>query len=171
MIKPLIVKPEPVEGTWSSIPRSLPTLPWINATLQSGNDVVAAAFKPDIKRSGNYSVSIYTPGCVQDETCPMRGRVRITPVLARSGDMGSCGEEVYELSQTNNLDTINRVYVGWVDRSAIDWTPTLKLTSLNGQSFPLAIVAQAASFELLPADSGGVCEYTRISEDPRAPPK
>src|SRR5205823_2862073 len=67
-------------GPWSISPSAQSYSKYLTATNNSQSTSVV--FFPDIKQSGNYSVTIYTPGCIGDGTCATRGRVNITGTMA-----------------------------------------------------------------------------------------
>ncbi|KNG46467.1 cellular morphogenesis protein [Stemphylium lycopersici] len=118
-------------------------------------DAASVTFIPDIKQSGNYSVTIYTPGCQGDGTCGTRGRVNVTAI---AGD----DSESTELWQTNNFDKYDEVYNGYID-AAGDSRPQVILRPAAGQGpGPVTVVAQRVRFSLLKATSGnlnGLFEY------------
>jgi len=146
-------------GSWQVTPSHDSTSQYLTAVLQ-GNpvnpDAATVTFLPDIKQSGNYSVTIYTPGCQGDGTCGSRGRVNV------STTMGG-GKDFSELWQTNNFDKYDEVFNGFIDATA-STRPSVILRPASGQGpSPLTIVAQRVRFTLLTATSGnlnGVYEYT-----------
>jgi hypothetical protein len=130
-------------------------------TVLQGNPIdpqsASVSFSPDIKQSGNYSVTIYTPGCQGDGTCGSRGRVNVTANMSKNGDA-----DPTLLWQTNNFDKYDEVYNGYID-AASGFTPTVVLRPASGQGpGPLTVVAQRVRFSLLKATSGninGLFEY------------
>lgn len=145
-------------GTWQTTPSHQSISEYLTTVLQgSPIDVNAATvtFIPDIKQSGNYSVTIYTPGCQGDGTCGTRGRVNVTAVTGGKS-------ESTELWQTNNFDKYDEVYNGFIDATS-GAPPRVILQPAAGQApGPLTVVAQRVRFTLLKATSGnlnGLFEY------------
>jgi hypothetical protein len=131
---------------------------YLTTSLQSAPvdpDAVSVTFIPDIKQSGNYSVTIYTPGCQGDDTCGTRGQVNVT------ASMGGQDEST-PLWQTNNFDKYDEIYNGYIDATGSS-RPKVILRPATGQpSGPLTVVAQRVRFTLLKATSGnlnGLFEY------------
>lgn len=145
-------------GNWQVTPSHNSYSEYLTTVLQ-GNPIdtntSSVTFFPDIKQSGNYSVTIYTPGCQGDGTCGSRGRVNVTAI------MGSSKEETI-LFQTNSFDKYDEVYNGFIDASS-GTRPQVVLRAAPGQGpTPLTIVAQRVRFALLKATSGninGLFEY------------
>jgi hypothetical protein len=146
-------------GNWRVTPSQNSYSEYLTTVLQ-GNPIdpqsASVSFSPDIKQSGNYSVTIYTPGCQGDGTCGSRGRVNVTAIMARGAN-----EETF-LWQTNNFDKYDEVYNGYID-AASGFTPSVVLRPASGQGpGPLTVVAQRVRFSLLKATSGninGLFEY------------
>ncbi|KAF2186976.1 hypothetical protein K469DRAFT_570728 [Zopfia rhizophila CBS 207.26] len=150
-------------GPWVITPSGQSNSQYLTATLQ-GNSIDPASasvvFQPEIKQSGNYSVTIFTPGCLGDDTCANRGRVNITSSMTRSPSSTSQPQST-ELYQTNNFDKYDQVYFGYVDATD-GFRPSVTLAPMPGQGPLLKIVAQRVRFELLSATSGnlnGLFEY------------
>ncbi|KAF2707617.1 hypothetical protein K504DRAFT_39689 [Pleomassaria siparia CBS 279.74] len=147
-------------GPWVETPSGQSNSRYLTATLSGDNinpNSASVVFQPDIKQSGNYSVTIYTPGCVGDDTCSTRGRVNVTGSMTKSGP-GLAGVEIF---QTNNFDKYDPVFDGYVDATD-GFRPSVTLTPSAGQNGPLTVVAQRVRFTLLSASSGdlnGLFEY------------
>jgi hypothetical protein len=148
-----------VTGSWTVTPSHDSYSEYLTTVLQ-GNPIdtqsTSVTFSPDIKQSGNYSVTIYTPGCQGDGTCGSRGRVNVTALMAR-GD----NEQTF-LWQTNNFDKYDEVFNGYIDATN-GFRPSVILRPASGQGpSPLTVVAQRVRFTLLKATSGninGLFEY------------
>ncbi|KAF2464047.1 uncharacterized protein BDR25DRAFT_99126 [Lindgomyces ingoldianus] len=156
-------------GPWQTTPSHQSNANYLSAVLQ-GNPVNQSAaqviFTPDIRQSGNYSVTVFTPGCVGDGTCGNRGRVNITGTYSQTTSSAD-GPRTTELFQTNNFDKYDEVYRGFVD-STDSFRPSVTLTPMAGQTGPITIVAQRVRFELLTAASGnlnGIFEYDPSKQD------
>jgi hypothetical protein len=149
----------PASGTWTRMPADNTSSEYMSASLTDSSQVgpnVSVVFTPDIKQSGNYSITVYTPGCLQDNTCSTRGMVNIT------GSMTSNSAPVTTtLFQTNNYDKYDQVYYGYVDVDTDSFKPSVTLTPQAGQNVPLTVVAQRVRFELVTTTGGlnGLFEY------------
>ncbi|KAI4722788.1 hypothetical protein E4T48_00995 [Aureobasidium sp. EXF-10727] len=145
-------------GPWVQTPSGLSTSDYLTATLNSSVTTNSAqvVFMPDIKQSGNYSVTLYTPGCLQDDTCSSRGIVNITGSMTTEG-----GAVTTTLYQTNYYDKYDQIYYGYVDAASESSRPEVTLTPVAGQNTPLTVVAQRVRFELVTSTGGlnGLYEY------------
>ena len=114
---------------------------------------------PDIKQAGNYSVTIYTPGCQPDNSCGTRGIANITGVFA-SGAQPSLPVQT-QVYQTNYFDKYDQIYHGYVDANSDSFRPTVTLTPASGQNNGITLVAQRVRFQLLESTGGlnGLFEY------------
>ncbi|KAJ8107589.1 hypothetical protein OPT61_g8763 [Boeremia exigua] len=148
-------------GSWQVTPSHDSTSEYLTAVLQGpdiSTDAATVTFYPDIKQSGNYSVIVYTPGCLGDGTCGSRGRINATTQMSQNEmDEGTI------LWQTNNYDKYDEIYNGPINiRDGFRPSVTLRPGSSQGPT-PLTIVAQRVRFTLLKATSGnvnGLFEYT-----------
>lgn len=121
-------------------------------------DSASINFFPDIKESGNYSVNMYTPGCIGDGTCANRGQVNVSGVM--SADEGITFST--SLFQTNNFDKYDQIYFGFIDASSPSFRPTITITPLAGQSLDeMVFVAQRVGFSLINSTGGlkGLYDY------------
>jgi hypothetical protein len=148
-------------GPWQDTPSHSSNSQYLTAVLE-GNPIdteeATVTFLPSIKQSGNYSVTIYTPGCQGDGTCGSRGRVNVTAKMSTDHE-----DPGIILWQTNNFDKYDEVYNGYIDATK-GFRPQVVLRPAPGQGpTPLTVVAQRVRFTLLKATSGdlnGVFEYT-----------
>ncbi|KAH0551457.1 hypothetical protein GP486_007328 [Trichoglossum hirsutum] len=129
----------------------------VDGTTNGDNSSVV--FLPDIKQSGNYSVTIFTPGCIQDGTCANRGRVNITGNMASATHPSAAMQT--EIWQTNNFDKYDPIFYGFVDASSGSFRPSVTITPSAGQSGSMAVVAQKVRFELVNSTGGlnGLFEF------------
>ncbi|KAJ5562360.1 hypothetical protein N7535_003188 [Penicillium sp. DV-2018c] len=120
----------------------------------TGSDAstTSVTFEPDLKKSGIYNVTVYTPGCVQDNTCDSRGIVDVTAVLSSDSDAKQSVSSL--VSQTNNDDKYDPIYHGYIDANSDSFRPRVTLRAKDGQG-DLTIVASRVRFELL-SDTGGL---------------
>ena len=133
-------------GPWVVTPSSQSNSRYLSANLAGTNtnpQNVSVVFKPDIKQKGNYTVTMFTPGCIQDNTCSQRGIVNVTGNYATSTAPGvPRSTQVY---QTNNYDKYDEIYHGPVDVTEESFRPTVTLTAISGSNI---VVAQRIQFNL-----------------------
>lgn len=136
-----------VTGPWEVTPSFMSNSRYLSADLSGPNvksQNVSVVFKPDIKQKGNYSVTIYTPGCLQDNTCAKRGIVNVTGSYATSTVPGT--SQATQIFQTNDYPKYDEIYRGPVDISEDGFRPTVTLSAMSGSSN--LIVAQRVQFAL-----------------------
>ena len=121
-------------------------------TSSSGNPSVT--FAPDLKQSGNYSIQVWTPGCIQDSSCATRGQVNITGQITR-GSAGPDQNVTKTIIQKNNYDKYDEIYFGYVDASSGSFRPSVTLTPASGQGGPLTVVASRVGFVLRNTTASG----------------
>jgi hypothetical protein len=140
-------------GPWKELPSVQSSSAYLTAELGDDNRKSASVvFTPNIRQSGNYSVNMYTPGCVPDNSCDTRGRVNITGVM--SSDSGET-DFTTALFQTNNFEKYDQIYFGFIEQSSDSFKPTITLTALAGQDMDtLTIVAQSVGFTLINSTGG-----------------
>jgi Cortical protein marker for cell polarity len=150
-------------GPWAITPSRISTSEYLTAQL-SGSPVdpksASVVFQPDIQQSGNYSVTIFTPGCYPDGTCSTRGRVNITGQMG-SGSSSASSPVSTEIFQTNSFDKYDQIYFGYVDASSSSFRPSITLAPSANQNGPLTVVAQRVRFQLQSSTGGlnGLFEY------------
>lgn len=150
-------------GSWNVAPSGLSTSDYLTVTLADGTSSstdLSVVFLPDIVQSGNYSVTLYTPGCIADHTCATRGIVNVTSHMGSSSSIASKPVSV-EVYQTNNNDKYDEIYYGYVDATKSSFRPSVTLTPSPGQSGPLTVVAQRVRFQLTSSTDGlnGLFEF------------
>ncbi|KAL8703416.1 MAG: hypothetical protein Q9201_003387 [Fulgogasparrea decipioides] len=136
---------------------STPTGPWkITPSAQSGSQYLTTAleaqdvqganasvvFKPNIKQKGNYSVTIYTPGCLQDNSCSSRGIANVTGIFTEGG----APIPPQQIFQTNNYDKYDQIYHGPVDMNSDSFRSTVTLTPYIPQDNSITLVAQRVRY-------------------------
>ncbi|CAK7214539.1 hypothetical protein SCUCBS95973_002181 [Sporothrix curviconia] len=146
-------------GPWKVSPSFQSSSEYLAAELSSpiSSSSASIVFSPDIRQSGNYTVNMYTPGCIQDNTCSTRGQVNITVSMVEGQEPTSL-----QLFQTNNFDKYDQIYFGAVDAPTGDFRPTVTMTPLDGQKLTnMTFVAQRVGFTLLNSTGGlnGLYEY------------
>lgn len=125
--------------------------------IKSGE--VSVVFRPDIKQSGNYSVTIFTPGCVQDVTCDNRGIANVTGTFASATQSSVPVQKT--IYQTNDFDKYDEIYNGPVDANSDGFRPTITLTPIANQRGDIKLVAQRVRFTLTSSTGGlnGLFEF------------
>lgn len=158
-------------GPWVITPSMKSTSPYLTADLGEsdiGPKAASVVFKPDIKQSGNYSVKIYTPGCLQDATCDRRGIANVTGVFATETQSSVPRPTPTDIYQTNNYDKYDEIYYGPVDANSDSFRPTITLTSSsnNRRDGHLILVAQRVLFTLTNSTGGlnGLFEFNPNQE-------
>ncbi|KAK4142607.1 cortical protein marker for cell polarity-domain-containing protein [Dichotomopilus funicola] len=149
-------------GPWTVTPSYSSTAEYLSALLTApiSNNSASVVFSPDIRESGHYSVDLYTPGCLQDNTCATRGQVKISGQM--TADPTKSVPIDVDLYQTNNFDKYDQVYFGFIDASSGGFRPSVTLTPRAGQDLAqMTIVAQRIGFTLINSTGGlnGLYEY------------
>ncbi|KAG5917384.1 hypothetical protein E4U42_007258 [Claviceps africana] len=141
-------------GPWKQSPSFQSNSDYLVATF--GGDVssksASVVFTPDIVESGNYTVNMYTPGCMPDKSCSMRGKVNVTGTMS-SGTVDA--DFSATLFQTNYYDKYDQIYFGYVEKSSDSFKPTVTLTPMAGQDVEtVMVVAQRVGFTLTKSTGG-----------------
>ena len=147
-------------GPWTVTPSLQSNSEYLTANLIGpgvSTNAVSVNFEPDIKQKGNYSVTMFTPGCIQDNTCDTRGIVNVTGIYA-TASAPSTPTIIY---QTNNYDKYDVIYQGPVDANSDSFRPTVRLAPLAGQEDGVTLVAQRVQFNLTDSTGGlnGLYEF------------
>ena len=146
-------------GPWAVTPSGQSNSKYLTADLSGSNITaqgVSVIFKPDIKQSGNYSVIIFTPGCIQDNSCDSRGVANVTVKLASAALPFQT-----LIYQTNNFDKYDQLYYGPVDANTDAFRPTVTLNPKSDQQGEIKLVAQSIRFDLTNSSGGlnGLYEF------------
>ncbi|RKF65108.1 Polarized growth protein rax2 [Erysiphe neolycopersici] len=150
-------------GPWSVSPSAQSSAEYLSitsSTMPSSESDISVIFLPNIRQSGNYSVNMYTPGCIPDNSCERRGRIKITGIMSKEGTK-EAGFST-EIFQTNNYDKYDQIYYGFVAASSDSFRPSVKITIAPGQADKnLTVVAQRVGFTLTSQSGGlnGLFEY------------
>ena len=138
-------------GPWTISPSLQSVSEYLSASI-TGSESASVEFQPDIKQSGNYSVNIYTPGCIQDNTCSTRGRVNITGTMASGTINAGFTTEIF---QTNNFDKYDQIYFGYIEAGSSSFRPSVTLSPSSNQGISnLSVVAQRVGFTLISSAGG-----------------
>jgi hypothetical protein len=138
-------------GPWTITPSLQSVSEYLSATID-GSETASVVFQPDIKQSGNYSVNIYTPGCMQDNTCSTRGQVNITGSMASGTTNAGFNTEIF---QTNDFDKYDQIYFGYIEAGSSSFRPSVTLSPVSNQGIAnLSVVAQRVGFTLISSAGG-----------------
>ncbi len=118
---------------------------------------VSVVFEPDIMQQANYTVTMFTPGCMQDNSCDTRGIVNVTGIYATK----SAPPSPTQIYQTNSYDKYDTIYQGPVDISSGGFRPSVTLAAVKGQKDGVTIVAQRVQFSIGNSTGGlnGIYEF------------
>ncbi|KAK4189008.1 cortical protein marker for cell polarity-domain-containing protein [Podospora australis] len=150
-------------GPWTVSPSQSSSAEYLTARIAGPvtSSSASVVFTPDIRESGHYSVNLYTPGCLQDNTCLTRGQVKLTGQM--TADPTKSEPLDLDLYQTNNFDKYDQIYFGPIDSSSGSFRPRVTMTPLAGQSLSeMTFVAQRVGFTLINSTGGlnGLYEFT-----------
>lgn len=109
----------------------------------------SVVFEPNITLSGNYTILLYTPGCLQDGTCPSRGGVEVVIEATSFGLREST--IIYE---TNNYDKYDMVYNGTLERISDSFKPRITVRPMLNQPVPYTFVADKLQTILVSIQKG-----------------
>ncbi|KAL7274706.1 hypothetical protein RUND412_002378 [Rhizina undulata] len=139
-----------ITGSWTQMSGTETDSDYLSINLTSSElSTAAVVFEPSIPQAGEYRVLLYTPGCLQDDSCGMRGEINVTATYS-NGSAPSV-----QLFQTNNYDKYDVIWNGQVDVAAGGFRPSITLAPAATQSFdPVNIVAQKVQFVLISANNG-----------------
>lgn len=146
-------------GPWTVTPSGDSDSEYLTTYVDSSNATSASVvFQPDIKQAGNYSVTMFTPGCLQTDSCSSRGIVNVTGTYASTGTEANEATSV-TLYQTNDYDKYDVIFSGYTDAASDSFRPTVTLTPVAGSG--TQVVASRVRFQLLNSTGGlnGLYEY------------
>jgi hypothetical protein len=139
-------------GPWYTTPSRQSVSDYLTVVV-GPEDVNTAniVFEPNVQESGNYSVIVYTPGCLQDSSCSARAIVNVTGSLTTDGKQ-SFGTTLY---QTNNFDKYDIVFQGYVDATTTSFRPSVTIRPSGMQQAQL-VVASRVKFGFTGSTTGGL---------------
>ncbi|EXJ63879.1 hypothetical protein A1O7_00214 [Cladophialophora yegresii CBS 114405] len=139
-------------GPWYTTP-SLQSVSEYLTVVVGPEDVNTAniIFQPNVQKSGNYSIIVYTPGCLQDSSCSARAIVNVTGSLTQDGKQ-TFGTTLF---QTNNFDKYDIVFQGYVDATTTSFRPSVTLRPSGLQQAQL-VVASRVKFGFTGSTTGGL---------------
>ncbi|AOW00252.1 cortical protein marker for cell polarity-domain-containing protein [Yarrowia lipolytica] len=104
-------------------------------------DDTQVSFSPNASYSGNYTVRLFTPGCIQDNSCDARGGVDVT-VQTSPSDSHSM-----TLFQTNNEDKYDTIFSGPINVTS-GFHPSVILKPSAEGPIPRNFVADRLQFTM-----------------------
>ena len=107
-------------------------------------------------------MTIYTPGCIQDQSCDSRGIANVTGQFSTKTQPGQ--PRWTSIYQTNNYDKYDQIYSGPVDANSDSFRPTVTLTPSPNQKSGISLVAQRVRFELQPGGGNSSDELNGLFE-------
>lgn len=135
-------------GPWSITPSGQSNAEYLTAANISASNAnssdVSVVFEPDIKQKGNYTVTLFTPGCLQDNSCNSRGIVNVTGTYSTTSPLVA----PMLIYQTNNYDKYDTIYQGPVDVNSAGFRPSVTLTPSSNQKDGFTVVAQRVQFSI-----------------------
>ncbi|RMD41656.1 hypothetical protein DV735_g3501, partial [Chaetothyriales sp. CBS 134920] len=138
-------------GNWYTVPSRSSVADYLTVVVGPTTvDTDQIVFEPNVSEKGNYSVIVYTPGCIQDSSCSARGSVNVTVSVSSEGAEPS----TTLVSQTNNFDKYDQVYQGHVDPVSSSFRPQVTIAASGLDSAQL-IVASRVQFVKI-ASTGGL---------------
>jgi hypothetical protein len=138
-----------VNGTWTDTTIDAQgDADYLSTDITSANiSSSAVVFEPNIVQSGRYQILVYTPGCIQDDTCDTRGAYVASGTVTADGGNFTYGERIF---QTNNYDKYDIVYDGDVDAADDAFRPRVTLAPASQQpEDTVTLVAQKITFRLV----------------------
>ncbi|KAJ5709562.1 hypothetical protein N7493_009853 [Penicillium malachiteum] len=117
-----------VSGTWTVNSTHLSA----EVTDDTASDT-SVVFEPDVKESGKYSITVYTPGCEASGTCSSRGIVNITATVVKE-DSDASNPSSTTTSQTNDANKQEELFSNvYVDKASDSFRPRVTLRPIAGQ--------------------------------------
>ncbi|KAL8672589.1 MAG: hypothetical protein Q9168_002962 [Polycauliona sp. 1 TL-2023] len=132
-------------GPWTTAPSAQSQSQYLTIDLaaEDGRSTGASVvFEPNIRQKGNYSVTVYTPGCLQDNSCDRRGIANVTGIFTDGG----ASIPLQQIAQTNNFDKYDEIYDGPVDVNSDSFRATVTLAPYTQQDKKPLLVAQRVRF-------------------------
>lgn len=125
-----------LNGGFSASAVSSATYVTLNVDSPELSSEASVIYEPNITATGNYTILLYTPGCLQDGTCATRGGMNVTVDPGHAQDPFSL-----TLFQTNYYDKYDEVYTGYVDAISGGFQPRITVTPPKDQPVPFTFVA------------------------------
>ena len=144
-------------GPWYNTPSRSSVADYLTVVTGPTNvEQTEIVFEPEIQESGNYTVIVYTPGCIQDSSCSARALVNVTGTLTTEGDRTFNTQ----LFQTNDFDKYDQVYQGRIDATSDSFRPQVTIRA-SGLKTDQLVVASRVRFAYISSSGGlnGLFDY------------
>lgn len=110
---------------------------------------LSVVYQPNITMNGNYTMMLFTPGCIQDGTCSTRGGVNVT--VQPSSNSDPIHIVLYE---TNDYDKYDYVYNGTMEKISDGFRPSVTVRPLLNQNVPFTFVSDRLKTVLVSIQEG-----------------
>lgn len=124
------------------------SFPETSAPYLSSDNGGSITMAPQILETGDYSIRLFTPGCIADGTCTTRGIVIVQTFFDENEPPRN--STIY---QTNNYDKYDTIFQGRVQASSSTFQPRIVISPAQGQPSTQNLVAQKVQF--MPLDGSG----------------
>ena len=144
-------------GPWTVTPSHDSYADYLTAVVGPTTvDTTEIVFRPNIQEKGNYTIVVYTPGCMQDSSCAARGVVSVTGNLTTTG----ANPVSTIISQTNDFEKYDQIYQGPIDPISGSFQPAITIRASKQKTDQL-IVASRVRFSGNPSTGGlnGLFDY------------
>lgn len=144
-------------GAWYSTPSYSSYADYLTVVVGPTDiDTTQIVFEPEIPGKGNYTIVVYTPGCIDDSSCSARGIVNVTGTVTTDGSASISTQ----LSQTNNYEKYEQIYQGPIDPASGSFRPAVTITPSKQMQAQL-MVASRIRFSGNPSTGGlnGIFEF------------
>ncbi|KTW27870.1 uncharacterized protein T551_02837 [Pneumocystis jirovecii RU7] len=101
----------------------------------------SVTFEPRIQQGGYYYIQLYTPGCIPDNTCSLRGMVILEIYYQENTE-----PKTTVVYQNQNYGKIDVIYEGYIYPISPSFKPRVVLTPVKGQHRNLNVVALRIRF-------------------------
>ena len=137
-------------GNWYTVPSRSSVADYLTTVVgPTSINSSKIVFEPNINESGNYTVLVYTPGCMQDSSCSARAMVNVSGTLTTDAEQ-SFSTQVF---QTNNFDKYDQVFQGHIDAATGSFRPQVTISASGLQPDQL-IVASRIQFGYISSTGG-----------------
>lgn len=133
---PIVGPQSAVQGAF--VEPNVPGSTYVSVQVTDSNQIpgIAVRMEPNITISGNYSILLFSPGCVQDGTCAARPGITVSVQATANG-----APVTTTLYETNNYDKYDVIYTGQVDKISSSFRPSVVISPLAGEKVPFTFVA------------------------------
>src|SRR5277367_6674532 len=120
------------------------SFPETSASYLSSSSGGNVTLEPHLLSTGNYSIRLFTPGCLADNTCNTRGVVSVSTFFSANDP-----PSVTQLYQTNDFDKYDTIFQGRIQAGSTSFRPRVVISGLTTTQ---TLVAQKVQFMTLSSD-------------------